>query len=130
MDGIELTKQSAGYGARWVWFILVGIFWRLVITLSILLVALALFAPVGMIASGVGEIAGNTASLVVGVVALIAWPVCLGAIGYQTGIGYPRLSVDISFHSPSDEDRQDGLNGTDTHHPHRQGSRTTANGRL
>jgi hypothetical protein len=117
MDGIELIKQSTGYGARWVWLILVGIFWRLVITLSILLVALALFAPVGMISSGAGAVGGNTASFVVGMVALIAWPVCLGAIGSQTGIGYPRLSVDISFHSPSDHDRQDGLNGTDTTTP-------------
>ncbi|AZH25893.1 hypothetical protein [Haloplanus aerogenes] len=117
MAETESLKRSAGYGVRWVWFILVGFFWRIVITLSIILVALALFAPVAMIAGGAGAVAGDTASFVVGVVALLAWPVCLGAIGDKTGIGYPRLSVDLSFHSPEEDDGLDGPSDTDTISP-------------
>jgi hypothetical protein len=113
MTETELVKRSAAYGVRWVWFILAGFFWRIVITLSIFLVALVLLLPVGMIAGGIGAVAGDTVSFVVGLLALVAWPVCLGAIGYKAGLGYPRLSVDISLHSPTKEQGQDGASGTD-----------------
>jgi len=117
MTETKLLKRSASYGVRWVWFILVGFFWRLAITLSIFLVALALFGPVAMIAGGAGAVAGDVASFVVGLVALLAWPVCLGAIGYRTGIGYPRLSVNLSFHSPEEDVGGGGPNDTDTTTP-------------
>lgn len=113
MTETELAKRSAAYGARWMWFILAGFFWRIVITLSIFVVALVLLLPVAMIAGGIGAVAGDTASFVVGLLALVAWPICLGALGYKTGLGYPRLSVDISLHSATKEQGQDGTSGTD-----------------
>jgi hypothetical protein len=117
MTETELAKRSAAYGARWMWFILAGFFWRIVITLSIFVVALVLLLPVAMIAGGIGAVAGDMVSLIVGLLALVAWPICLGALGYKTGLGYPRLSVDISLHSPTKDQGQDGTSRTDNLQP-------------
>jgi hypothetical protein len=117
MVEIELLKRSGSYGVRWVWFVLTGFFWRIVITLSILLVGLVLLLPAAVIAGGVGAVAGDAASFAAGFIALLAWPVCLGAIGYKTGLDYPRLSVDLSLHSPTEDQEQEGASETDSAPP-------------
>lgn len=97
-----VVKNGALYGARWVWFVLVAILWRIVIGLVAGIGALVLLVPPWLIFA-----VGSTGSepgvgLLLGILSFFGWLFILGVVGYKTRLGYPRIDVDIWLH-------QDGL---------------------
>lgn len=102
MDNIHLNRavRWLSYGSRWMWFILVTFCWALILRLVMGITVIALVILVIPTAVAANLVGGEVMPLVVGVLALVANLIAIGAVGERLDRAYPTLSVDISFHSP------------------------------
>jgi len=104
MSKLNTLGQHLKNGGRWIWFWLTCFVWRIALSLALFGVGFLLVAPPAFVFGFVDVVVGTAVAVLAALAGLIVWLVILGALAHVSGLGYPRLSVDIWLESPNDSE--------------------------